>query len=89
MANNLRYYRIKHGLSVWDLCKQVYGNKNHNTIFIHEMKHLTPKAAFKYAEVLGENVFDLLGEDALALKPTTQADKERLLKIVENIKVDE
>ena len=82
MANNLRYYRLKHGLSVDELCDLTYGSKNHNTIFVHEMKHLTVKAAYKYAEVLGENVFDILGEEVFALMPKTKEDRMRVISLL-------
>ncbi len=88
MANNLEHYRMKHGMTVKELCFRAHGNRNHSVIILHENGRLTPKAASKYAAVLNENVFDLLGEDALALIPRTLEEKQKLLDIVRNIKVD-
>lgn len=90
MANNLRYYRLKHNMTLADLSQIITGAKNqHNVIFKHETgKITTSKAALKYANALGENVFDILGDDVLLILPTTQEEKDKLLKIVENLKVE-
>ena len=86
MANNLRFYRLKHGLNLHDLGEKV--GCNHNNIIAQEHSRLTAKRALIYANALGENVFDILGEDVLVLLPKTQTEKDKILSIVSNIKVD-
>lgn len=90
MANNLRLYRLKHNMTLSQLSGIITGStKQHNVIFKHETgKITTAKAAFKYSEALNENVFDILGDDVLLILPKTQEEKDKLLKIVENLKVE-
>lgn len=88
MANNLKHYRLKHRLSVSDLCEQVYGTRHHNSVSKHENNGITTaKAALKYAEALNENVFDILGDDVLLVKPKTQEDKQKLLQIINGYEI--
>lgn len=89
MANKLRYYRLKHNMTLADLSKIITGATNqHNVIFKHENgKITTSKAAFKYANALDENVFDILNDDVLLILPTTQEEKDKLLKIVQDLEV--
>lgn len=89
MANRLRYYRLKHNMTISELCEMTTGTHNHNSVFKHEMgKITTAKAAYKYADALKENVFDILGDDVLIILPKTQEEKDKLLKIVEELKVE-
>ena len=90
MANNLKYYRLKHNLTLSELSEKITGAKNqHNVIFKNETgKITTAKAAYKQTNALNENVFDILGDDVLLILPSTQEEKDKFLKIVENLKVD-
>ena len=88
--NKLKYYRLKHNLTISELCKLTVGSSNRNNVVKHEKgKITTSKAALKYAAVLNENVFDILGDDVLLILPKTQEDKEKLLKTINEIKVDD
>lgn len=83
MANNLARYRGAHGLTQSQLAEKL-GVTNAGISFA-EKKKLSPKTAKRCAEILGENMFAIMGTDVLRVIPKTEADKAVLLEIVRNL----
>ena len=83
MANNLMKLRGKHQLSQSDLAKKIGITKQ--GLSFNEVKRVSFKVASKAAEVLGENVFAVLGSDALVALPKTEEDKRILIQIIEEL----
>lgn len=81
--NNLKKIRGRKCISSAELCEMM--NITRQSLWNYETKTLPAKTAVKFAEVLGVNVFELLGKDALTLLPLTQEDKDFLIAtILEN-----
>lgn len=83
MPNNLAKYRGKHGFTQEQIGEKL-GVTKANISYI-EKKHLSVKQAKKCAEILGENVFDILGLDVFTIIPTTEEDKNILIKTINNL----
>ena len=81
--SNLTKIRGKHGLTQTELGK-VLGISRAGMSYI-EKAPLSAKNAQKVAAILGENVFTILGEDVLKLKPQTEEDKQALIEIIKNL----
>lgn len=81
--SNLTKIRGKHGLTQTELGK-ILGLTKAGTSYI-ELNPLSAKNAIKIANVLHENVFDVLGEDVFKIKPRTEEDKQILIKIIERL----
>lgn len=84
--SNLAKIRASKGLTLEELGSKV--GLSRQRICMLENSKLKPANAKKCAEALGENVFDVLGLDSLALLPKTKADKKALLKIINDIEVE-
>ena len=84
--SNLAKIRASKGLTLEGLGSKV--GLSRQRICMLENSKLKPDNARKCAEALGENVFYVLGLDALALLPKTKADKEALLKTINEIEVE-
>jgi transcriptional regulator with XRE-family HTH domain len=78
--NNLKKIRGRKCISSTELCKMM--NITRQSLWNYETKTLPAKTAVKFAEVLGVNVFELLGKDALTLLPLTQEDKDFLIATI-------
>ncbi len=83
MANNLAKIRGKHGLTQEQLGAKLGITKA--GVSSYEKNKLCPKAAQKIANILGENVFQILGADALKLVPQNETDKNVLIEIIQNL----
>ena len=83
MANKLVKYRGKHGLTQAELGEKLGVTKA--TISYIEKNRLSAKQAQKCAEVLNENVFNILGLDALKIVPKTEEDKNILIETIKNL----
>lgn len=84
MKNNLKLIREKHNLSVAELARKM--GVTRQAVFIHENSlPCTLKYAQKVAEVLNENVFEVLGSSALVLLPTTKKEKDTLIKMIKEL----
>ena len=83
MANNIAYYRIKHGLTQKAFGEKV-GMATH-AVGYAENHRCSVELAKKTAVALGENAFDILGSDVLRLLPKTEEEKEILIKIIKEL----
>lgn len=83
MTNNISFLRVKHGLTQREFAEKV--NMHTHAVGYAENHHCSVKLAKKTAEVLGENVFEVLGTDALKILPKTDEDKAVLIKMIENL----
>lgn len=81
--NNLKKIRGKHGLSQTELAERIGITKQ--ALSLAEQGKVSAKTALKAAEVLGENVFEIMGEDLLAINPVSEADKEIVIKIIKEL----
>ena len=81
--NNLSKLRGKHQLSMVELARKIGITKQ--GLYFNETHKCSPAVAKKVAEALGENVFDVLGVDALVVKPQTEAEKEALINIIKGL----
>ena len=83
MANNVKKLRCKHGLSQIQLAEKCGMTKQN--LHILENGHLNIKKARIIADQLGENVFVVLGTDALIAVPETEEDKAVLIEIIKGL----
>lgn len=81
--SNLTKIRGKHGLSQEELGAKI-GLTRAGMSYL-EKTSLNARQAIKIAEVLHENVFELLGEDILKIKPQTEEDKRYLINLIERM----
>lgn len=83
MTNNLRKIRGKHQITVTELAKRIGVSKQ--GLSLNEKGKISPNVALKAAEVLHENVFEILGESAFVILPKTEEDKAALIKIIKEL----
>ena len=83
MGNNLSKLRGKHQLTLTEMAKKLGMTKQ--GLSFNEKVRISPKVAIKAAEILGENVFDILGSEALVIKPLTEEDKDILIKMIKEL----
>ena len=83
MANNLAKIRGKHQLTQTDLANALGVTKQ--AICLNEKGKLSIGLAKKAAEHLGEDVFELLGTDALVIVPETEDQKKYLINLIKNL----
>lgn len=83
MANNLEKIRGKYGMSQGELAKKI--GVTRQGIFYSEQNKISMSLAKKIADVLGENVFNILGTDALVALPETEEDKEILIEMIKGL----
>lgn len=81
--NNLAKIRGEHRISQTELAEKIGVTKQ--GLCFNEKTKCSIQVALKAAEILGENVFDILGTDALVLEPKTEKDKEVLIKIIKGL----
>lgn len=81
--NNIAFYRVKHGLTQKEFASKV--NIAPHAVSYAERSHCGTKLAKKTAEVLGENVFEIMGADVLKILPQSEEDKEILIKIIKEL----
>jgi len=81
--NNVAFYRAKHGLTQKEFAEKV-GMHTH-AVGYAENHHCSVKLAKDTAEALGENVFDILGADALKILPKTEEDKQILIEMIKGL----
>lgn len=89
MANKLTYYRLKHNLTLRELAEKIGNGRKHNLVIAHEKGPLSAKCGLRYAQILGENVFDIMQDDVLKVIPKTAEDKQKLLDIIMKIEVED
>ena len=82
MSNNLAKYRGKHGLTQTQLGEMLGMTKAGVSHF--EKNTISFKTAQKCAKILNENVFNILGTDALKVLPQTEEEKEILIELIKN-----
>ena len=83
MGNNIIKLRGKHGMLQSELAERV--GITRQAMNLNELKKVSVPVAIKVAEVLGENLFDVLGTDVLRVLPTTKQDKKTLIEIIKKI----
>ena len=81
--NNLTKIRGKHQITLTELASKLGITKQ--ALSLNEKNKLSVKVAVKVAEILNENVFEILGADALVLLPLTEKDKEILIKMIKEL----
>lgn len=81
--NNLAKLRGKKGISSTEFSRKL--GITHPALCYNEGKKLSVKNALKSSEILGENVFLLLWDDVLLLKPKTEEDKQILIKMISEL----
>ena len=81
--NNIAFLRIKHGLTQKEFGKKI-GMHTH-AVGYAENHHCGVNLARKTSEVLGENIFEVLGTDVLTVLPKTDEDKEILIKMIKGL----
>ena len=83
MANNLAKFRGKHGLTQEQLGEKLGISKA--GVSHLEKNKICPETAQKCADILGENVFAILGTDALKSIPHSEEDKRILIETINNL----
>ena len=83
MANNLAKIRGKHQMTQKDLAEKL--EISTQGLCFSEKGKVSVKVAEKTAEILNENVFDILGSDALVLLPKNKQDKDILIKMIKEL----
>ena len=83
MANNLAKIRGEHQISQTELASKIGVTKQ--GLCFNEKGKCSVQIATKAAAVLGENVFNVLGTDALVLIPKTEEDKEVLIELIRSL----
>ncbi len=83
MANNIAKIRGRHQMSQTELAEKMGMTKQ--GVSFNETVKASPKTVLRVAEILNENVFDILGSDALVLLPKTEEDKRILIKMIEEL----
>lgn len=83
MANNLAKFRGKHGLTQEQLGEKLGISKA--GVSHLEKNKICPETAQKCADILGENVFAILGTDALKAIPQSDEDKRILIETINNL----
>lgn len=81
--NNLSKLRKKHNITQEELASRL--NITKQSVCFWENHKITPKTALICAEVLGENVFEVLGDDVFVLKPKTQEEKDKVIEILKEM----
>lgn len=81
--NNLAKYRGKHGLTQAEMAEKLKITKSGVCFF--ERNTISLKTAKKCAEILNENIFDILGTDSLVVLPQTEEDKQILIKMIKEL----
>lgn len=83
MGNNLTRIRGKHQITQTELAEKIGVTKQ--GLCFNEKGKCSVTIAEKVADYLGENVFNVLGTDALVTLPKTAEDKAILIKIIEEL----
>lgn len=83
MGNNLAKIRGRHQISQTELAAKIGVTKQ--GLCFNEKGKCSIQMAEKVAEVLHENVFEILGTDAFVAEPKTAQDKEILIKIIREL----
>lgn len=83
MANNIAKLRGKHQITQQALADKIGVTKQ--GLSFNEVGKTNPKMAGAIAEALGENIFTVLGADALVLLPRTAEDKEILIQMIREL----
>lgn len=81
--NNLAKIRGEHRITQTDLAEKIGVTKQ--GLCFNEKGKCSVQIATKVAEILNENVFRVLGTDALVLEPKTEEDKEVLINIIRGL----
>lgn len=81
--NNLAKYRTKHKFTQTELGNKI-GVSKAGLSYI-EKNRINPNTAAKCAEILNENMFSILGKDALRAIPKTEEDKDVLINLIRGL----
>lgn len=82
-GNNLAKFRGKHQMTLTELAEKLGITKQ--ALSLNEKNKISVKVAIKVANILHENVFEILGSDALVLLPLTEEDKETIIKMIREL----
>ena len=83
--NNLAKLRGKHGLKQKELGTKLKVSKE--AVSYMEKHRIGQRSAKKCADLLQENVFEIMGADVLKILPKTEEDKEILIRIIKELEV--
>lgn len=81
--NRLAKIRGSKGIDASTFCKMI--GISHPSLSYNEKNKIAVKIAKKSAEALNVNVFEILGDEVLRLKPTTQEEKEIVIRIISEL----
>lgn len=87
MANNITKLRGKHQIAQNQLAEKIGVTKQ--CLCKSEQFKTSLKLAKKIANELDENVFDVLGSDALVILPTTKYEKNVLISMIEALPIND
>ena len=81
--NRLAKIRGSKSIAAIELSKML--NVSHPALSYNEKKKISVEIALKSAKALNVNVFEILWDEVLRLKPTTQEDKEVLIRMISEL----
>ena len=81
--NNIAFYRVKHGLTQREFGEMV--GMHVHAVGYAEHHSCSVKLAKQAAEILGENLFDILGTDVLKVLPKTEEEKQIVIEMIKNL----
>lgn len=81
--NNIAFYRAKHGLTQREFAEKT--GMHIHAVGYAENHRCSVKLAKQTSEILGENMFDILGSDVLKVLPKTEEDKEILINMIKGL----
>ena len=83
MGNNLAKIRGKHQMTQKELAEKMGITKQ--GLSLNEQDKLSLKMATKAAEILDENLFEILGSDVLVAIPKTEQDKKIVIDMIKEL----
>ena len=82
--NNIAFYRAKHGLTQKEFGEMV--SMHVHAVGYAEHHTCSVKLAKQTAEILGENIFDIMGTDILKVLPKTEEEKQIIINMIKELK---
>ncbi len=82
--NNIAFYRTKHGLTQKEFGEMV--GMHVHAVGYAEHHACSVKLAKQTAEILRENIFDIMGTDILKVLPKTEEEKQIIINMIKELK---
>ncbi len=83
MKNNLAKIRGKHQLTMTKVAEDLGITKQ--AVSLNENKKVSISMAKKMADYFNENIFEILGSDALVILPKTEEDKQIIIEMIKGL----